>query len=171
MKIASNTHKHRQSRAYQHSLAHTHTWGDSRSLFLQSNFGGDEMGDELRREGCGMKSALNYKIQKQIALLSICKDISTHTHTASLSHTHAHTQTRSCNLQSHSDILLLFHSISPVLRQTAVFGLVAKLQHVRPRAQCPLTLWAAKYKPKNQGGICQITVFLQNVMIKKIPQW
>lgn len=33
---------------------HTHTCGGSQSCsFLQSNFGGDEMGDELLREGWG----------------------------------------------------------------------------------------------------------------------
>lgn len=37
--------------------------------------------------------------------------------------THTHTHTWSCNLLSHSDILLLFHSISPVLRQTPVWSL------------------------------------------------
>lgn len=50
------THKHKRSCAcacadgYPRAHAHTY-WGGSRTPFLQSNFGGDEMGDELWREG------------------------------------------------------------------------------------------------------------------------
>lgn len=94
--------------------APAHTVGRQTWSFFQSNFGENEMGDELQREGWRMSSALNYKIQKQIALLSIC----------SLPHTLIHT--RSCNLLSHSDILLLFHSISPVLRQIPARSLQAQ---------------------------------------------
>lgn len=82
--------------------------------FFQSNFGENEMGDELQREGWRMSSALNYKIQKQIALLSIC------------SHLHTLTYARSCNLPSHRDILLLFHSMPPVLRQIPARSLQAQ---------------------------------------------
>lgn len=49
-------HKHKRACAcadgYPRAHAHTY-WGGSRTPFLQSNFGGDEMGDELWREGWG----------------------------------------------------------------------------------------------------------------------
>lgn len=38
--------------AYPHAHAHTY-WQGRHTLFHQSNFGRDEMGDELRQEGWG----------------------------------------------------------------------------------------------------------------------
>lgn len=64
------------------------TAGRQTEPFFQSNFGENEMGDELQREGWRMSSALNYKIQKQIALLSIC-----------LTHSCAHTLVQSAVTQ------------------------------------------------------------------------
>lgn len=55
-KTPSNTHKHERSCAYTDAYPHARArayWEGRRTPFHQSNFGGDEMGDELRREGWG----------------------------------------------------------------------------------------------------------------------
>jgi len=121
-----------------HTHTHTHI-RDCRTPFLQSNLGGDEMGDELRWEG--WRDEGRFELQNpetDCFIIHLQQYLYTHTHT----HTHTHTQP--CNLLSHNDILSLFHSISPVLRHTRLSG-----------DDSPLWASCNKYDGKHEERTCE----------------
>lgn len=100
---------HTSIHVHSHMLLHTHSGKAAIPFF--SNLILVEMRWEMSCRGrLGMRSALNYKIQKQIALLSIHPSIHLQQYFS--------TQTRSCNLLSQRDMLLLFHSIYSIKKDT-----------------------------------------------------